>query len=221
MHREGGGKIVRTLEYIIGRINGEYLSADPVLFRRNRREQTATFPFASVAHNSEDSQQYETTQQEYGPAKTYATQPSGDSIYSKREEVKSLCKSLFPDEFGDIFLKGIEFDVTKHKENESVLDGYLQYLNAMKSFSTLIKDSEKPVREKVPLWRHPYLRDLSQEARDRLARIEQTMYRWNINPVTIFNEIQRLGKDYRITKDLRILDAALEYWRRSGETKWR
>lgn len=61
-------------------------------------------------------------------------------------------------------------------------------------------------------------RDLSQEARARLARIEQTMYRWNINPVAIFNEIQSLGKDYRITKDLRILDAALE--KLFGETKW-
>jgi hypothetical protein len=112
VHREGG-KIVRTLEYIIGRIKGEYFAADPVLFRRNREEQTAnvsrtSFPFANVAHYSEDSQQYETSQhKESGPnqgsyhetPKTYATQPSGDPISSKREEIKSLCKTLFSNGF--------------------------------------------------------------------------------------------------------------------------
>jgi hypothetical protein len=64
---QGGGKIVRTLEYILGRVTGEYLSADPILFRRKNRQifthgSPGTFPFA-VAHDRADSQNYGNMQQ--------------------------------------------------------------------------------------------------------------------------------------------------------------
>jgi hypothetical protein len=66
LHQERG-KIVRTLEYIIGRVNGEYLSADPEVFRRNNRRlntdsKFGNFPFINVAHDRSDSQSSESMQ---------------------------------------------------------------------------------------------------------------------------------------------------------------
>jgi hypothetical protein len=221
LHQEGG-KILRTLEYIIARTTGEYSSADPVLFMRKRREQTSTysrtsFPFANIAHNSEDLHQYETTQRKgyesnretYSePARKNEAQPSGNSKSSKREQIKSLYKKLFPDA-GDILLKRVESGI-EQMENESVLDAWLQSLNTI---NTLFSGFEKPVEEEVSLRLHPDLRDLPHEARSKLAEIEQIMYRLKTyHENTIFEEIKRLGNEYRGRRNLHTLDTALDYW---------
>jgi len=96
LHQERG-KIVRTLEYVIGRVTGEYSSVDPIVFRRKNRQGTAigspgNFPFIAIAHNSHDSQSYENIRQkEYKSSKqsqdksatTYSGDQSKDSSSSK------------------------------------------------------------------------------------------------------------------------------------------
>jgi hypothetical protein len=62
------GKIVRTLEYIIGRVTGIYSSADPVSFKKKRREQITggasnSFRFTTVAHDSFDPHGFKQTRQ--------------------------------------------------------------------------------------------------------------------------------------------------------------
>lgn len=95
-HQERG-KIVRTLEYVIGRITGEYSSVDPIVFRRKNKQGTAIdspgdFPFIAIAHNSRESQSYEDIRQkEYKSSKqsqdksgtTYSADQSKDSSSSK------------------------------------------------------------------------------------------------------------------------------------------
>jgi hypothetical protein len=108
LHQERG-KIVRTLEYVIGRVTGDYSSVDPILFRKKNRQGTAivspgNFPFVAIAHNGPDSQSYENIgQKEYKSNKqsqdksgpTYSADQSKDSGSSKLEVIKSLCKSFF------------------------------------------------------------------------------------------------------------------------------
>lgn len=221
LHQEGG-KIVRTLEYIIGRTTGEYSAADPVLFRRKRGEQTPdsriSFPFANVAHNSEYSRQSDTTQHKsyesnrdlYSePARKNETQFNSNS--SKREQIKSVYKRVFPNA-GDTLLKRVEFAI-EQVENPSLLNDYLQNLYAVDTF---FKGSEKPVKEEVPLWQHPYLNDLPEVARAKLAAIERTMYRLNKNPLFIFEVIKWLGNAFRNTGDLGILTSNLDHLQRHG-----
>jgi len=95
-HQERG-KIVRTLEYVIGRITGEYSSVDPIVFRRKNKQGTAIdspgdFPFIAIAHNNRESQSYENIRQkEYKSSKqsqdksgtTYSADQSKDSSSSK------------------------------------------------------------------------------------------------------------------------------------------
>ena len=80
LHQERG-KIVRTLEYVIGRVTGEYSSVDPIVFRRKNKQGTAIdspgdFPFIAIAHNSRDSQSYENIRQkEYKSSKHLKINP--------------------------------------------------------------------------------------------------------------------------------------------------
>jgi hypothetical protein len=157
---EGGSKIVRTLEYIIGRITGEYFAADPIAFRKNRMKQATTsdlsnFPFVNVAHDSKNSHlngtiqdiAHESNGDSYSePAKRYEARLSGNSNSSKREQIKSLYKKVFPDA-GDILLKRVELGV-EQAENEPMLDIYLRSLYAL---DNLFKACKKPNKEEVPL----------------------------------------------------------------------
>lgn len=227
LHEEGS-QIVRTLEYIIGRTTGEYSPADPVLFRRKRREQTTTdthtsFPFANVAHDGESSYRYATTKDRgheinqdssSEPAKKYEAQISGNSNSSKREQIKSLYKNVFPNA-EETVLKRVEHGI-EHMENEAQLETWLQSLKAV---GALFRGFEKPVEEEIPLRLHPDLWGLPHEAKSKLAEIERTMYRLNINPPAIFEEIKRLGNAFRNTRDLEILASRLDYLQRDGEIK--
>lgn len=227
LHQEGS-QIVRILEYIIGRTTGEYSPADPALFRRKRRERTTTdsrtrFPFANVAHDSENSHRYATTkdraheinQDSYNePAKRYEAQISGNSNSSKREQIKSLYKNAFPDA-EESLLKRVEHGI-EQIENEAQLETCLQ---SLKAINALFRGLEKPVGEEIPLRLHPDLWGLPHEAKSKLAEIERTMYRLNINPPAIFEEIKRLGNAFRNTRDLEMLASYLDYLQRDGETK--
>ncbi len=231
LHQERG-RIVRTLEYVIGRVTGEYSSADPLLFRRKNRQRTAkgspgNFPFISIAHSSPDSQSYENKgQKEYkssnqshdGSAKAYSADQPKDSSSSKLEDIKFLCKRLFPHPIHDMVLRNIEIDVIKSKDKESRFDYYLQQLRLSEEARRIQSDSKSftnPGKEKVFLSPHPQLFDLPQAARDKLKEIEQLMSPSN-HPAIVWEEIERLGKHFRITKDFNILNVALEFYKSNG-----
>jgi hypothetical protein len=224
-------RIVRTLEYIIGRVTGEYPPADPILFRKNRQRTAkgspGNFPFISIAHSSPDAQSYENKgQKEYKSsnqshdesAKTYSSDQPKDSSSSKLEEIKFLCKSLFPHPIHDMVLRNIEIDIIKSKDKESRLDYYLQRLRLSEEplrVQTNSKSFTNPAKEKGFLSPHPELFDLPQAARDKLIEIEQIISTSN-HPATVWEEIKRLGNDFRITRNFNILNVALEFYKSNG-----
>jgi hypothetical protein len=129
-------------------------------------------------------------------------------VNTELEEIRSLCKSLFPNPLGDTVIKKIELDIFSHKGKESRVDDYLQYLRQGEAFKVQMqKGIEKPV-EKSPLSLHPDLYDLPQAAKDILGEIEQELISRN-HPAMAWEEIKRLAQEFRITKDLGILNAAL------------
>ncbi|MGI0043388.1 MAG: hypothetical protein ACRD47_06725 [Nitrososphaeraceae archaeon] len=230
LHQERG-KIVRTLEYVIGRVTGEYSSVDPVLFRRKNRQGTAigshgNFPFTAIAHSSPDSQSYENIgQKEYKSTKqsqdksttTYSADQSKDSSSSKLEVIKSLCKSLIPHPLHETLIRRIELDVIKSKNKESRLDEYLQPLLLYEEALRLQSNSQsfaEPIKEKGFLSRHPKLYDLYQPARDKLKEIEQLMSPSN-HPKIVWDEIERLADAFKITGDFKILNFALDFLKRN------
>lgn len=228
---QGRGRIVRTLEYVIGRVTGEYSSADPILFRRKNRQRTAigspgNFPFIAIAHNSLDSQSYENMgQTEYKSSKQshdespkpFSADQSKDPSSSKFEEIKSRCKSLFPHPLHETVIRSIELDVFKSKNKESRLDDYLQRLRLYEEALSVQSNSQsfaEPVKEKGFLTPHPKLYDLPQAARDKLKEIEQLMSP-NNHPKIVWDEIERLADAFRITGDFKILNFALDFLKRN------
>jgi hypothetical protein len=229
LHQERG-KIVRTLEYVIGRVTGEYSSVDPILFRRKNRQGTASsshgnFPFIAIAHSSPDSQSNESIGQEESKsskqsqdksATTYSADQSKDSSSSKLEVIKSLCKRSFSHPLHETLIRSIELDVIKSKNKESRLDEYLQPLLVYEEALRLHSNSQsfaEPI-EKGFLSPHPKLYDLPPAARDKLKEIEQLMSPGN-HPATVWEEIERLADAFRITGDYNILNIAPDFRKRN------
>jgi hypothetical protein len=119
------GTIVRTLEYIIGRLNGTYLTADPIYFRRTKMRYNAnssrrSFSFIRLAHDVVDSRRSgDTIQKEANwlgkesyskPTKTSSAEPE-DSISVKLAEFKSLYNDVFSNSIGDDTLRRMKSDI--------------------------------------------------------------------------------------------------------------
>ena len=194
------GKIVRTLEYIIGRVNGVYLPADPILFRRKRREHTANdgrsnFPFVRVAHDSDGSQRgskiiqkpKESIQEAHDePAKAYSAEQPGSELY-----------------------------LLQQRGNASVLDEKLHELRMLKALDvrTLATGSGERVAEKELLRVHRSFWDLPEVAIIKLSEINQLMLRYE-NEVFVWKYIEYLGNEHREKKDISALHAVLDYYRK-------
>lgn len=214
------GKVVRTLEYMIGRVTGDYIPADPVSFKRERRQRIAGegtsngFPFTSIAHDSLGSHNLEQTRQQENhkstqelgePNKEYPTVIPVDTRSSKIAEIKSLCTSIFSQPFRDIILQNVENDITNHKVD---LDGYLRELRPVKAlFQQDPEISEKPGTWNVLRSPHPNLFDLPFEAKTKLGKIESLMLR-SFDEVVVWYEIERLGKEFRNTGDWNVLNVS-------------
>jgi hypothetical protein len=223
---QGRGNIVRTLEYVIGRVSGDYPTADPKTFRKNRAHSPygniGKPQFVNVAHDRSYSQSSQTLQGvEHGVNQTPTNEPVGspssgqfvDQTTSKLEEIKLLVQKIFPGMDADIFLNMIGFKIIQGK-GDTNLDNYLQVLQGIRAFSTRTssESTEKPL-----LKLHPKLRDLPPEAQNMLAQIQKLLSSNPDNhPNPIWEEIEQLAKNYRITKDLNIIRVTLDYHKSGG-----
>ena len=126
---QGRSNIVRTLEYVIGRVSGDYPTADPKTFRKNIAYSPygniGKSQFVNVVHDRSYSQSSETLKGvEYGMNQTPTNEPVGsppprqfvDQTTSKLEEIKSLVKNAFPGMDADILLNMIRFEIIQAKE---------------------------------------------------------------------------------------------------------
>lgn len=223
---QGRSNIVRTLEYVVGRVVGVYPSADPKTFRKDRTRSThgniSNSSSVNIAHDTSYSQSSESLRAlEYEMNQIPSSEPVGlsppkqvvDQTTSKLEEIKLLLKNVFPGMDQDNLLNRIGFEIIRSKGNIN-LDGCLHILQGIQAISTPTssKRSEKP-----PLSLHRNLGDLHQEAKNMLAQIEQLLSSNPDNhPSSIWEEIERLAKDYRITNDLNIIRVALDYHKSGG-----
>jgi hypothetical protein len=108
---------------------------------------------------------------------------------------------------GDTVFQRIQHDI-KQKGNESRLDDYLSTLRS----ACLQLGPE--LSKKPDTWKsfHLGLFDLPLEAKTKLGEIEGLMLHY-INEVIVWEEIERLGKEFRITGDWNILTVALDFHR--------
>jgi hypothetical protein len=206
-------------------VASNYFSADPVSFKRKRRQHTTegrynNFLFTSIAHDSSASHDFKQTRQqeehkltqELGePTKEYSSDSSVNTKSSKIDEIKSLCKSLFSPTLRDTVFQNIQLDI-KQEGNESRLDDYLSLMRSWKACFQLGPEvSEKPGTWKLFHNSHPSMFDLPLEAKKKLSEIERLMLH-SSDDVTVWEEIERLGKKFRITGDYNVLNLALDYY---------
>jgi hypothetical protein len=136
----------------------------------------------------------------------------------KLNEVKSLFVSLYPGVDSDIFIKKVTIDLINNGGNEAVLDDYLKKLRLAKSIlshRTSSKGAEESVINKYPLSSHfklGKLVDLPPNVINKLEEIHIVMSNTQ-HPNFVFETVERLAQKYRVTKDLNILDVALDYYR--------
>ena len=111
----GQGIIVRMIDYVIGRISGEYKPGNPLAYRSGYKQQdsvvarsdadakASTFPFASVAHDSLKAT-YQSLplirksmlQADNPILIRFSRQPLSRGISSKINEIEELSRTLLP-----------------------------------------------------------------------------------------------------------------------------
>jgi hypothetical protein len=214
---QGRANIVRLLEYIVGRIRGEYSLADPMLFRKNRWRSPygnlSNFPFVSVAHDKPGSPVRENMQSNEYKMKQNSHDESVKGFHHspKLNEVKSVFASLYPGVDSDIFVRKLIIDLINNGGNEAVLDNYLKKLRLAKAIlspQTSSKGAE-PLSSHFKLGK---LVDLPPNVINKLEEIHIVMSNTQHSDF-VFETVERLAQKYRVTKDPNILDVALDYYR--------
>lgn len=226
LHR-GQAKIARTLEYIIGRLNGQYAPAlaDPLSYRKRQNVSVITknIHCVDIAHDSPDPRGYEATSlgNEIKPAKqSYseiefsksakpvdANWEQSSLTHSKLDEFTLLCGRLLPYPLCEILLKKMEYDLIQNGDKESNLDEYLQLLRTMESI-------RQPMNKKIsnahaPLSEHQYLFDLPSDVKIKLEKIKHALNSTRcFHPATVYELVEHLGNKYKDT-GLSIIDEAL------------
>jgi hypothetical protein len=115
----------------------------------------------------------------------------------------------------------VTIDLFNNGGNEAVLDNYLKKLRSAKSIlshQTSSLGAEESVINKYPLSSHfklGKLVDLPPNVINKLEEIHIVMSNTQ-HPNFVFETVERLAQEYRVTKDLNILDVALDYYYRSG-----
>jgi hypothetical protein len=223
---QGHGTIVRTLEYLIGRIKGEFAPADPLSYRRQRRHSINNNPnnlhHGTIAHNSpQHLNLYDKSKDEVPihtnsnmSADAYHASGPVNASFSKMDEFKSLCKKLFPHPQSEMLIRQMSFVYDQYGPKGFSLEEELEVLRQYDCIMSLSKSAgtDSQSTRKEPLSSHPYLYDLPYEIRLELEQIQAIMKSVPNNTDSIvYDKIEELGKRFRATPDRRIIDGALTY----------
>jgi hypothetical protein len=209
----GQGKIVRMLDYVIGRIAGEYNAANPLAYRSNYKQRASpstrsdakvfSFHSSSLAHDSSKGNPSSTLSHidEYMPNQQPTTNPVRPrpnhivGTTSKVGEILRQIRSLAP-EFEGPSSKLLSIALTVNKGNEEeILDQCLGTLrnnmNPVDAFFYLIGASNREANERPPLHGH-HVENLTESSRIKLTRIKQLLKIHLKNDVAAFEETQRI-----------------------------
>jgi hypothetical protein len=228
LHR-GQGKIVRMLDYVIGRIAGEYHPGNPLIYRSKYKPHPSTFPhsnakahtfpFTTAAHNSSQNTYSNTSPQsdEKGTAQSSTT--SGNESSSKLEEIRNLCGIFFTPRVTEALLRNLSQAGIENGGNEAVLDSYLQTMrndiNILEAFRKMLGASSMEENSPPPLRGHHHLERIAESSKRRLAKIEKNLLKTQ-QEAFVWEEIERLIKICESTNDHTFLDHELEFHSRNG-----
>jgi hypothetical protein len=210
---QGRGKIVRMIDYVIGRIAGKYNPGNPLSYR-SRYKQTPptfarsdskafTFPLdakASTAHDSSQRNSFGALahNKEHQQPNTNSVQPSTTPISgftTKFEGIQGLARTLYGPEKAEALLK--ELNITIIEGKEEILDRYLEELknkmNMKEACPHLFGAPVKEVNKRPPLHGHR-LENLSESSRVKLTQIEQILTMNLKNDVAVFEKIKEITK---------------------------
>lgn len=210
------------IDYVIGRIAGEYSPANPVAYRSGYKQQAPistssidkafSFPVGanvSVAHDSSS-----------GPA---FQRPNTNSVHSsttpingfteKVQEIQGLARSLYGPENTEAFLRELYVSVIKNEGREEILDRSIEELknriNVKQARRLLFSAPAKEADKHPPLYGH-HVQHLSESSRTKLEKIEELSRVKLKNPVAVHEKIEKLIKACNSTHDHDILDLELQ-----------
>lgn len=238
----GQGEIVRMIDYVIGRIAGEYNAANPLAYRTSYEQRASpsagsgakafSFHSSSIAHDSSkgNSSSALSHTNEYVPNQQPSTNPVRSptnriiGTTSKVGEIQSRIRNLCDPELADPFLKQLSVALTVNKGNEEeILDRCIGALknkmNPMEAFFYLFDASIKGANERPPLHGH-HVENLPESSRIKLTRIEHLLKIRLKNDVAAYEEIERIVKDCNAEPQYQdfILDLEIDSLERNPQT---
>jgi hypothetical protein len=239
LHR-GTGKIVRMIDYVIGRVAGEYKPGNPLTHRSKYMKHDSTytysnakgfnFPSASVAHDSSQGVSSNTLPDDkvHVSDQQPNTNPVQSCTYpicgftSKLDDIKKLSLAVHPPQTTEALLRGFSQAVIENGGNEDILDRGLEMLrnhvNVREASRYLLGAPTKEENRPPPLHRHQ-VAHLPESSRSKLAEIEKILDLNLKNDVAVWEEIKRLIDVCNSTSNHTILDLELESLRRNSSNK--
>jgi hypothetical protein len=219
------------IDYVIGRISGEYKRGNPAAYRSGYKQQdsafarsdanakASTFPFASVAHDTQGNYSKSFPHKnDYVPSQqpnTDSAQPSTSLISgfsSKIDEIEKLSRALLTPQTAEDLLAKLPSKVIENDGSEDVLDHCLQELrrnmNIMEAYRYRFGAPAK-VEKRPPLHGHD-VESLSESSRIKLAEIEKMLTINLKNDVAVFEKINYLIAECYSTHNHTILDRWLD-----------
>jgi hypothetical protein len=239
---KGQAKAVRTLDYIVGRISGEYQAANPSAYRSQNKQHESTgpfsnavsagsFPFVSVAHNSSEkssttttrfpNEDHETNQRaSLNSAQQLAADLDNNSFKLKfRAFIKSY-RDHYPTPATEVDLNNLALRIIKDGGNEAILNECRQKLqnqmniNEAMNFLSDNLSNEARNTSRAPLHNH-HVKHLPESSRVLLAQIEQILMETE-GELIMWEKIQNLIRRCESTTDHSFLNEDLESCRRSS-----
>jgi len=233
---QGHGKIVRMIDYIIGRLASKYNPGDPLTYRSRCKQidsssapsdiKAFSFPLKtniSVAHDSSqrdssgalpphskehalDQQQ----QQQQSNSPSITTPSSG--VTTKFDRIKEMARAHYGHERAEALLRDVCMAIFNNGGKEEILDRCIEELQNKMN----IKEAQHylfaaPIMEadkRPPLHGHN-VQHLHESSRDKLTQIEQRLKIHLNNNVAVHEEIERLIKVLNYSDDT-ILNAELD-----------
>ncbi len=214
----GQGKLVRTIDYIIGRLAGKYSAGDPLTYRsrynetdsRLARSDIKAFSFPSdskisIAHDSfqqnssgalpPHSKEHELDQQQQ-QSNSNSIHPSittpSSGFKTKFDRIQELARALYGHEEAHALLRDVYIAIIMNGGKEEILDWCIQDLknkmNIKEVRRYLFPAPIKEANKRPPLHGHN-VQHLLESSRDKLTQIEQILKIHLKNDVAVYEEI--------------------------------
>ncbi|MGA7368978.1 MAG: hypothetical protein WBX01_07610 [Nitrososphaeraceae archaeon] len=222
----GQGTILRMIDYVIGRIAGEYSPANPLAYRSEYKQQASistsfddkafSFPVdanVSVAHDSSQPNSSGPPDQRPNTNAVHTSTTLINGFTAKIDGIHGLARTLYGPEKTEAFLKELYGSVIENEGREEILDRCLEKLknriNMKQACHLLFSTPAKEADKRPPLYGH-HVQHLSESSRTKLEKIEALLTVKLKNPVAVYEKIEELIKVCNSTRHHEILDLELQ-----------